>query len=274
MINIGQLLSYLVGFDPTKPGDNDIVSQFPANERDQRAAVASGFGLEHDDAGAGRHKFPTGDTSARDALTGINEGTLFVNTSAGAGNYFVEIFASATSVWETTGRFTSADRVLLDAQASTIATSSEMAAGAVSANRLMSPYLVGVLVSAKVSAAVQADQETGTNLSPYVSPGTQHYHQSAAKAWAKVLGSGDAVTVSYNMTSVTDNSTGDITFNIATDFSSENYAISVQLEDLIVDRTSPLVTVVAAGTVRIKTFDESGNQQDPQNYYIACFGDQ
>lgn len=77
-----------------------------------------------------------------------------------------------------------------------------------------------------VTGATQSDQETGTSTAVAVTPGVQHSHPSAAKFWAFVTYSAGAPTVaaSYNLTSVTDNAAGDITFNIATDFSSANWA--------------------------------------------------
>lgn len=48
-----------MGWDISKPGDSDIVSQYPANERQQRAAVRDIFDVEHvaaDGATQGYHK--------------------------------------------------------------------------------------------------------------------------------------------------------------------------------------------------------------------------
>lgn len=72
-------------------------------------------------------------------------------------------------------------------------------------------------------AATQAEMEAGTSLLVPVTPGRQHYHPSAAKTWCAFDASANAV-ASYNVTSVTDNGTGDWTVNIGTDFSSDNYA--------------------------------------------------
>jgi hypothetical protein len=73
--------------------------------------------------------------------------------------------------------------------------------------------------------ATQADQETGTSTTTYVSPGRQQYHNSAAKAWvmASQTGSNNA---SYNISSITNNATGDNTYNFTTAFSSSSYAVA------------------------------------------------
>ena len=71
-----------------------------------------------------------------------------------------------------------------------------------------------------VSAAAQAEQETGTSTNVYVSPGRQQYHTSASKGWIVFNGTGTvAIGASYNVTSITDNVTGNYTVTWATDFS-------------------------------------------------------
>ena len=56
------------------------------------------------------------------------------------------------------------------------------------------------------TAASQSDQETGTSNTVPVTPGVQHFHPSAAKAWCTFDGSGTpAMDVTYNMdSSITD----------------------------------------------------------------------
>lgn len=49
----------MADWDISSPGDSDIVSQFPANERAARTAVRANFGVEHheeDDANVGKHE--------------------------------------------------------------------------------------------------------------------------------------------------------------------------------------------------------------------------
>jgi hypothetical protein len=77
------------------------------------------------------------------------------------------------------------------------------------------------------AAATQADQETATSLTTFVSPGRQHFHPSAAKCWAFVSVDGSGVPslgASRNITSVTDGGVGILTITIATDFSSAAWA--------------------------------------------------
>lgn len=83
----------MADWDSTNPGDSDIVSQYPANERAAREAVRDNFGVDHheaDDSDVGKHEViqvmdnaadPTVD--AGDVGVWNNGGTL--NTRAGGG---------------------------------------------------------------------------------------------------------------------------------------------------------------------------------------------
>ena len=55
---------------------------------------------------------------------------------------------------------------------------------------------------------------------------TTNLQQGLAKAWASYNGSGTTFADSFNMTSATDNGTGNYTFTIANDMSNANYAAS------------------------------------------------
>lgn len=91
---------------------------------------------------------------------------------------------------------------------------------------------LGVYSTAQVDALVpaaasQSDQETATSTTTYVSPGRQHYHPSAAKAWLNCNGTGViAIRGSYNVTGITDTGTGIITVTIANDMADANYAVA------------------------------------------------
>jgi len=79
-------------------------------------------------------------------------------------------------------------------------------------------------------AATQAQQETGSSTAVFVSPGRQHFHDSAAKAWltGDYAGGGtpSPATDSYNVSSVSDSGPGLMTVNFTTSFSSANYVQS------------------------------------------------
>jgi hypothetical protein len=74
-------------------------------------------------------------------------------------------------------------------------------------------------------AATQAEQETGTTLTRLVTPGRQHFHQSAAKAWGVVAATGTLAS-GYNCTTAK-NSTGTYTVTFDTALSGTSYTVIV-----------------------------------------------
>ena len=76
-----------------------------------------------------------------------------------------------------------------------------------------------------VSTAVQADMEGDSSTTAAVVPGVMKYGVGVAKAWALIgmTGSSAAAAASYNVSSVVRNSTGNITINMTTGFSSSNW---------------------------------------------------
>lgn len=77
-------------------------------------------------------------------------------------------------------------------------------------------------------AATQAQQETGSAITNFVTPGRQQYHESAAKAWARITTvTTTAITDGYNTSSITDHGTGDTTLNLTTAFSATTSMVAV-----------------------------------------------
>ena len=124
------------------------------------------------------------------------------------------------------------------------------------------------------AAAVQADQETATSTTTFVSPGVQQFHPSAAKGWIKTDQAG-TINASYNVTSIADTGTGILTINWATDFSTANYTIcfGVQATSAVVAVVSE-TTAPTAGTTVVLVFNTSSVAVDPSKYYVAVYGDQ
>lgn len=134
--------------------------------------------------------------------------------------------------------------------------------------------------SITVTAAVQADQETGTSNSVAVTPGVQKYHPSAAKVWVQVATNG-AFAAGYNVSSITDTGTGIATINYTVSFSSGFYMGNVNImTDLLGTAASTLIanvvnTSFAAGSAQVACVNASSYTGTDPNYYqfIAC-GDQ
>jgi hypothetical protein len=129
-----------------------------------------------------------------------------------------------------------------------------------------------------VTAAVQADQETSTSNAVAVTPGVQQYHPSAAKGWIKFT-AGASTTVSYNVTSLTDNGTGDFTVNWNVDFSTANF-VPVGILDTNTGSTAAgrfmKMSTCAAGTSRVlmSGIGEALTENSIDGAYVVAFGDQ
>lgn len=81
----------------------------------------------------------------------------------------------------------------------------------------------GTILTTGNGQATQADQETGTSTTTYVTPGRQQFHPAAAKFWVAWATTGTTISVSYNVTSVTNTGVGDELVTVATDFSTANW---------------------------------------------------
>ncbi|HYH63438.1 MAG TPA: hypothetical protein VD866_01955 [Urbifossiella sp.] len=120
-------------------------------------------------------------------------------------------------------------------------------------------------------AATQAQMEATSSLAAVVTPGRQQYHPSAAKFWVK-HDDGTTIAASYNVSSVTDNGTGDHTVNFATAFSSTDYCVVATSTNQTY--SSQDGAGMAAGSIRIQARDSAGTLADAIRYFVAGFGDQ
>lgn len=128
-------------------------------------------------------------------------------------------------------------------------------------------------------ASTQAEQETGTATSSFVSPGRQQYHDSAAKCWlrATVSGGTPSIADSYNITSITDTDVGKLTVTIATDFSSVSWSPSVSIENTapgVGVAVTTMVDSIAVGSVLLWSLDTNAAIRDPVSWSFQGFGDQ
>ena len=82
--------------------------------------------------------------------------------------------------------------------------------------------------------------------------------------------------LSHNVTSITDNSTGNYTITIATDFSSVNYIAVGAPEGSASDSTQAEFLSQAAGTVILNLVDNAGSvsESNTTTFMVAMFGTQ
>lgn len=159
--------------------------------------------------------------------------------------------------------------------------SGTIASGQIGANHIAS----GVIAAGGFTAASQAQEEAGTDITVGTTPGRQQYHPSAAKAWVRFNGTGTiAIVASYNVSSLSDNGTGDYSVNWGTDFSSASYHADISISrtasntTLIPSNRVDAVNPPTAGSFRFQTGipDASRNFQaeDCEIVMVSAHGDQ
>ncbi len=144
---------------------------------------------------------------------------------------------------------------------------------------------LGLGTFATAAAASQAEQETGTSTVVPVTPGRQHYHPSAAKAWVNFNGVGVvAIRDSYNVSSITDNSVGIYTVNFTNNMSDANYAVLATClmyasaaviagVGIYADDTAGTNKVQTTSAVKIFTQISNGTDVDLADVSVCIFGD-
>lgn len=142
-----------------------------------------------------------------------------------------------------------------------------------SANEIIKTDGAGSLSFGNIAVASQAQMESASSTSVYVTPGRTQYHPGTAKGWVKmdVAGTADA---SHNVTSITDNGTGDFTVNWDTDFSSANFSVTANA----LASVYAVVTISgnAAGTTQIVIRNSSGTATETSvtGAFVVALGDQ
>lgn len=136
----------------------------------------------------------------------------------------------------------------------------------------------GTLTSASFDSsafATQSEMEAASATNKIVTPGRQHFHPSASKAWIKWSSSGTSIDASYGVTSVTNNGTGDETINFSTSFSSVNYCIlgtaSGPDPGNLMSVTGPRVEDIATSSCRV--FCRQGTSPVDAILFYGFFGD-
>lgn len=127
------------------------------------------------------------------------------------------------------------------------------------------------------NVATQATMETATSITDTVTPGRQHFHPGSAKAWVKWNGNTSTIDAGYNVSSITDNGTGDFTINWTTAFSSANYAVSglgggASGAQRIYVSQNPAAAPTASA-FRVIFFNDAGATVDGVWASVVAFGD-
>lgn len=131
---------------------------------------------------------------------------------------------------------------------------------------------------AALPVAAQADQEAGSSTSKLVTPGRQHFHPSACKAWVTFSVSGGVVTIrsQYNVSSITRNAAGNFMVNVTGAFSAQANVCPVACAGLSGSRIwTDLASYSGISTtaVQVITANPAGTLTDPDVCCVHIFGD-
>lgn len=204
-------------------------------------------------------------------------------TGSSASPSAVDIAALTTKASPAAG-----DYILISDQAASgelkkAAVSSIASAGSVSsiAGNTGAFTLSGLLTNSvndlRVTAATKAEQETGSSTTVAVTPGRQHNHDSAAKAWAIFAGSTGTVQTSYGVTSVSRSGAGQYVLTFSTAFASAvNYICIGSTEH---NAANTFVKFGAGAgktttTITIYVLNTAGTLTDPDYVNVTFFGRQ
>ena len=128
------------------------------------------------------------------------------------------------------------------------------------------------------TAATQAEQETGSITTAPVTPGRQHFHQSAAKAHMAFNGTGVPAVIGtpYNFSStITDNGTGDYTLTFTNALSTANY-VALITPSLVAGSSAHAISQVVKTTTTIRfKVRQTDNQAlvDCDDINVTIYGD-
>lgn len=140
-------------------------------------------------------------------------------------------------------------------------------------------FAAGDSVQGFIQVATQTEQETATATNRAVTPGRQHFHPSASKAWLDMDASSATPTnlVNYNVSSYTDNGAGDFTVNFSTSFSTANYGYAGSCGATgAVTRavmTASASAAPTAGAFRAQTTNSTDTKADFARNGMVFFGD-
>jgi hypothetical protein len=276
-------MAYIEVWDETKPagtrdanlGDDDI-REFKRAIRERLAAGGVNF-PSTDDADAGLHNYTKFIEQSGNPSSEANRAYLFTkDVSAVTELYWMD---SAGTVVQ----LTTAGKILLTTLGGWVARGDMIRGSASGWERVVLGASGKVWKSDGTdagwgdvnfqTAASQAEMEAASSLTVPVTPGILSYHPGAAKAWCLFNGGTagtNAPTVGHNVASVTKNSTGDYTINLTVPFSSANFVVVGMANTANFVQISAL----AAGTIRVLTYDYNGTQVDGNPICICAYGDQ
>jgi hypothetical protein len=124
-----------------------------------------------------------------------------------------------------------------------------------------------------MSTTIDGSAGITTNAGGSVNPSTNvEGINYSCRAWVNFNGTGTvAIRGSGNVTSITDNGTGDYTMNFTTAMTDANYAVSMSLLPTSSSYERPELTTLLAASVRVVNDDGANNKADTSIFTVAVF---
>lgn len=203
--------------------------------------------------------------NASTARTNLGLGTAAVKAASGAGG----------TVASVTGSFTAGHVATFADTSGTIQDGGAPGSGTVTsvAGAGLATGTVTTTGSITVTAAVQSDMEAASSTTTAVTPAVVKYHPGIDKAWVYYTTvTTTTINSSYNISSLTDNGTGNTSINYSTAFSSNNVKLNPYCNDGT-NRTFTILNTNSSGSSAIRQTDFSGTLTDMAQCHVACCGD-
>lgn len=104
---------------------------------------------------------------------------------------------------------------------------------------------------------------------------TGYVVNGSAKAWVGFIGTGTiSINDSYNISSISDNATGDYTITLDTDMNNASYGITTGNSNTTTNNGNAAYSSVAAGSFKLRTFrGQDGTTADGTNNTAMTLGD-
>lgn len=124
----------------------------------------------------------------------------------------------------------------------------------------MSTLKVGTIQSNTASTPPTIQDSAGTQVGTF------------CRAWVNFNGTGTvAIRASFNVTSITDNGTGDYTVNFTNAMPDANYSAVVTNAPTGVTDSSAQILTPAVGSLRVNSTNAAGSQLDTATFCVAIF---
>jgi hypothetical protein len=125
-----------------------------------------------------------------------------------------------------------------------------------------------------VELATNAEVTTGTDTSRVPPVSSMVYHQGVGKGWVNFNGTGTvAMRDNYNVSSITDNGTGNYTINWSTNFANANYACTITAGSVSADTFQDRILAQAAGSIQLRTASHTPAAADATYVMAIAMGD-